>query len=137
MQLESIQNLQKTIDHLLNNGVGGMVWGDENTKANSWVLESLADKDDCSVGFVHIEKCSFGACGEHIHPDSKEYLIVVKGSILLNVDGKDVRVVKEGECCVVLKGQNHYSRPLEDGTKLVYVCVPQDPYLKKIKNVKE
>lgn len=132
MSLESIKNLQKTIDGLLRNGTGGFVWGTEADKArcNSWILEELHDAEDCSVGFVHISKVGFGPCGEHIHPDSKEYLIVVHGSIVFNVDGKDIRVVKAGECCVVEKGQSHYSRPLEDDTKLVYVCVPQDPYLR-------
>ena len=137
MTIESIQNLQKTIDTLLDKDSGGFVWGDRDTPANTWIIEPLYEEDDCSMGFVHIKDKNFGACGEHIHPESKEFLIVVSGSILLNVDGKDMRVVKEGECCVVEKAQSHFSRPLEDKTKIAYICVPQDRFLKKIGNIKE
>lgn len=130
--LDSIRKKQVTIDRLLKEGrlefgKGGI--------SNKWQLEPLYQKEDCTIGFVHISKVELGPCGEHVHPDSVEYLIVSNGSILLNVDGRDVRVVRKGECTAIKAGVKHFSRPLEDGTKLVYVCVPNDAGIPEMDNI--
>ena len=126
--LESIKQQQMTIDKLLQDetleiGRGGI--------SNKWQLEPLFTDDNCTVGFVHISNVELGACQEHVHPESKEYLIVVKGSILLNINGVDTRVLKVGECAAVNANTKHFSRPLEDDTKLIYVCVPNDSFFSK------
>jgi len=122
-KLKSIQKVQKTIDALLHSGkfaVGG------KGLTNNWVLEPFHQGKSCSVGFVHIKDKKAGPCAEHVHQDAREFLIVVTGSVMLNVNGNDVRVLEVGDCGVVDAGDLHYSRPLSDDTKLVYVCIPAD-----------
>jgi mannose-6-phosphate isomerase-like protein (cupin superfamily) len=126
--LTNVKAMQLTIDKLLERGTLALKdpHGESATVANTWVLEPLYQNEDCSVGFVHIPHVELGKCETHVHQHSIEYLIVVKGSILLNIDGRDVRVVREGECCAVEAGVLHHSKPLTDDTKLVYVCIPED-----------
>lgn len=127
--IENVKAMQLTIDKLLDRGT--MALKDcrlsDNSVANKWILEPMYSGPDCSVGFVHIASLELGPCDAHIHKDSIEYLIVVKGSIILNVDGRDIRVVREGECCAVPAGSTHFSKPMSDDTKLAYICVPEDP----------
>ena len=134
-QLEEIAQKQVTIDALLEAGDIKKRNGDNS----GWTLEPLYSKEDCDLGFVHIDKIEAGRCPDHIHEDSVEYLIVVSGEILFNVEGRDLRKVKEGEVAVVPAGLSHHSKPLADNTKLVYVCVPKDPGMriltKRINNV--
>ena len=128
--LNKIKSRQLTIDKLLERG--SLVLKNSAGVSNAWVLEPLYQGKDCSVGFVEIKESNIGPCEPHAHNDSKEYLIVVKGSILLNVEGRDVRIVREGECSAIPASTSHYSRPLENDTKLVYVCVPTDEDMFKI-----
>ena len=126
--IENVKAMQSTIDLLLERGTlalkNPLVHSD--SVANKWILEPLYSGKDCSLGFVHISHLELGPCDAHIHKNSIEYLIVVKGSIILNVDGRDIRVVREGECCAVPAGSMHFSKPMSDDTKLVYICVPED-----------
>ena len=126
--MDSIRQKQATIDLLLEEG--SMEFGSGGL-SNRWQLEPLYQEVDCSLGFVHISTIELGPCAEHIHPESTEYLIVVKGSVVLNIDGVDLRVLKVGECASIPKGSKHFSRPLENDTKLIYVCIPRDDYLTK------
>jgi len=125
-EIDSLKAKQATVDMLLDDGSLGIGKGGVS---NKWLLEPLYHEKDCSIGFVHIAQVELGPCGEHVHPESIEYLIVIKGSILLNIDGMDTRIVKEGGCASIEEGVKHFSRPLESGTKLIYVCVPKDPHL--------
>ena len=126
--IENVKAMQNTIDMLLERGTMALKepWMRDNSLANKWVLEPLYHGKDCSIGFVHIAKVELGPCEPHIHKNSREYLVVVKGSVILNVNGRDVRVVREGECCAVDAGDVHYSKPMTDDTKLAYICVPND-----------
>lgn len=122
-KIQSIQKVQQSIDHLLEIGSLGLK-GIQST--NQWMLEPLHQGKSCSVGFVHIATRDAGPCQEHIHAEAKEYLIVVIGSVMLNINGQDVRLLKAGDCGVVQPGELHYSRPMEDDTKLIYACIPAD-----------
>jgi quercetin dioxygenase-like cupin family protein len=122
-KINSIKSVQKSIDDMLVRGAIGLK-GIHST--NQWLLEPLHQGKSCSVGFVHIADTEAGPCQEHVHLESREYLIVISGSVMLNVNGDDVRVLKPGDCGVVQPGEAHFSRPLENNTKLVYVCVPSD-----------
>ena len=128
--IQSIINKQKTIDMLLTEG--SLEFG-RGGVSNKWQIQPIYEDKDCSMGLVHIDKVESGPCEEHIHPGCREYLIVVKGSVLLNVEGRDVRVVNEGECAAVGAGIAHFSRPLEDGTKLAYITVPNDTTIPALK----
>lgn len=122
-KIKHLQDQQLTIDALLQSKDFS---ADFTDKDNLWILESLFDDGSCSVGFVNIDNKDIGPCKPHIHYDSKEYLICISGSFLLNINGNDVRTITEGECGVVIPGELHYSKPLHDNTKIVYVCVPAD-----------
>jgi len=125
-QMDSIKKKQATIDDLLSNGNLILSGNGEKVKCTKWVLKPIYQEDDCSVGFVTIDKKEIGPCDNHIHKDSIEYLIVVKGSLLLNLGGRDVRIVREGECASIGAGIQHFSTPLEDDTKMIYACIPRD-----------
>jgi quercetin dioxygenase-like cupin family protein len=123
-----ISRKQKTIDALL--GAGDLK--KKNGDNSGWVLEPIHSDKDCDMGLVYIDTVEAGRCKDHIHEESVEYLVVVKGSILFNIDGTDVRIVEEGEMATVPPGRLHHSKPLEDGTKLAYICVPRDPGMTKL-----
>lgn len=127
-QINNIANKQKTIDALLEAGDIKKRNGDNS----GWTLEPLYSKKDCDLGFVHIDKVEAGRCPDHVHEESAEYLIVIRGEILFNVDGRDLRTVREGEVAVVPAGVSHHSKPLVDNTKMVYVCVPKDPGMENL-----
>lgn len=130
-QLEKVKALQVTIDKMLEKGTMALKRpmhdvSDRDCPVGKWILQPLHEDPSCSVGLVHVPFVDIGKCETHTHPGSKEYLIVVSGSILLNIDGRDMRIVREGECCVVEEGQMHHSKPLVDNTTMVYVCIPRD-----------
>ena len=127
-ELNYITSKQKTIDALLDAGDMKKRNGDNS----GWTLEPIYSKSDCDIGFVRIEGVDSGRCADHVHEGSLEYLIVLRGSILFNIEGRDLRTVNEGEVCVVPAGVVHHSKPLEDDTKMVYICVPRDPGMKEL-----
>jgi mannose-6-phosphate isomerase-like protein (cupin superfamily) len=84
--------------------------------------------DKCSFGFA---SCSAegGVFPEHIHDGVHEYLICITGSFMetFGPNGKDgIRIVKEKECVSVPPNILHSSKPLENNTRLVYICIPRD-----------
>ena len=127
-QINAIAKRQVTIDALLEAGDIKKRNGD-NT---GWTLEPLYSKEDCDLGFVHIDTVEAGRCPEHVHESSVEYLIVVRGEVLFNLEGRDLRTIREGEVAVVPAGVTHHSKPLVDNTKMVYVCVPKDPGMENL-----
>ena len=136
-ELNKVKAMQLTIDKMLERGSMALrVPGTDASIENKWLLEPLYQGDDCSVGFVHIAHVEMGPCETHVHKGAREYLVVIKGSILLNVEGRDVRVVREGECAAIDAGALHHSKPLSDDTKLAYICVPRDTDIPKFKEIK-
>lgn len=134
-KLNGIKDNQKTIDDLLKEGA-------KLTKINSssWYLEPLYNDELCNIGFGNFagdlnqnEKNNVSV--PHYHKDNKEYLICVSGSVLLNIEGNFVRKLKVGDCALINPGEVHYSKPLEEHTKLIFICIPADiGYLKAFKN---
>jgi mannose-6-phosphate isomerase-like protein (cupin superfamily) len=124
--IATIKQKQRTIDDLLSAGDIKSVGVNGTSR---WVLDPLYQDGDCSIGFVYCSDVSVGDFPEHIHEDSKEYLIVVKGRIILNIDGENCREIGEGGCASIPAGAVHHSKPLEPDTKLAYICVPCDKNL--------
>ena len=129
-QLKGLKTAQMTVDKMLELGhvvlkISGKTPTD-STELNGWILEPLYQQEDCSIGFKYTPHKTTGPFETHVHPVSKEYYIVVKGSILLNINGQNVRIVKESECCTVDKGDLHHCTPLSDDTKFIYICIPED-----------
>ena len=127
-QLNIMASKQKTIDALLEAGDIKKRNGDNS----GWTLEPLYSKEDCDLGFVHIDKVEAGRCPDHVHEESIEYLIVLNGEILFNLEGRDLRTVRKGEIATVPAGISHHSKPLTDDTKMVYICVPRDPGMENL-----
>lgn len=121
--IDDIKKKQATIDDLLKAGDFSARMED---KPDKWVLEALHKDEKCDIGIVHIEKISFGPCTPHVHYSSKEFLICSSGCFVLNVNGNDIRTLKEGDCAVINPGELHYSKSLVDNTTIIYVCVPAD-----------
>lgn len=122
-EITTIKERQETIDALLESG---HLTSDASEIGSKWLLTPLIQSEECSVGIVDVVNITHGPCKPHIHYNSKEYLVCVSGSFILNVNGSDVRTVHKGECAVIREGELHYSRPLEDNTRMIYVCVPAD-----------
>ena len=135
-KVKHIKKIQVTVDNLLDAGDVKLRNGD-NT---GWTLTPLFTDNKCDIGFVDIDKVEAGRCPDHVHDGSVEYLIVLSGEILFNVDGRDLRIIKAGDVGVIPAGVPHHSKPLVDDTKMVYVCVPRDPGMEvltqRINNVK-
>lgn len=102
----------------------------------TWFLQPLYENDFCSVGIVSAKYREAGMCEPHVHPESVEYLIVTRGSIVINVDGQNVRKVRTGGVAVFQPKELHSCAPLEDNTELIYVTVPRDANIPVIKGVK-
>lgn len=101
---------------------------------DTWKLEVLYQKPECSIGFVECANASYaGSFPEHIHSDSVEYLICVRGSALFVMEGGVQRILNEGDCASIPPNREHFSKPLEDGTKIAYVCVPHDKSIPEIR----
>ena len=128
-KIQQVQEMQLTIDKMLEKGTMELNKPLKKTAGDvtkRWILQPLYEDKSCSVGLVHVPTMDLGQCETHVHPGSIEYLIVVKGKIMFNLEGRDMRIVREGEIAVVGVGQKHYSKPLTDDTSMVYVCVPRD-----------
>jgi len=138
-KLNGIRHAQKTIDELLSENKIPL----KNAEDVGWFIEPLYNEVDCNIGFGNFP-LPVDQLGEathsfppHYHKNNKEYLICVRGSAMLNIDGNFVRKLKVGDCALLHPGEVHYSKPLEKDTKIVYVCVPADPgYLKAFSKVK-
>lgn len=121
--LSDIRCKQKTIDDLLMSG-DIKTTGENGT--SRWELDILYQKEDCSMGFIYCDDLKAGKFPDHVHKKAKEYLIVVRGKIILNMHGENFRELVEGECASIPAGVVHHSVPLVPGTKIAYVCVPYD-----------
>lgn len=122
-EIDSIRSTQATIDVLLNLG---MVSDKSAVKAPaSWILDTLYNESDCTLGFAQADD-SLAEFPSHCHNGSIEYLIVAKGKIMFILAGIASRIVSVGECVSIPKNAIHVSKPLEKGTKLIYICVPFD-----------
>jgi quercetin dioxygenase-like cupin family protein len=132
-EVEGIQNQQRTIDKMLLCGTLALKDKTSTVKvANRWILEPLHNGEDCNVGFVEISEVKLGECEEHIHPKAKEYLIVVEGSLSLSIDGKFVKILQKGDCATIPPSIKHHCTPLENNTKLIYICIPGDLGMKTL-----
>jgi len=124
-----LQRMQATIDVLLAKGLVKLV-KDTPVKTAQWQLETLYQKLDCSIIFA------YGGCENpqgsyvdfpvHRHPKSKEYLICVAGSVVVEFLGIGMRILKVGDCCEIPCDIAHSTRPLEENSKLLAVCIPYD-----------
>jgi len=131
---QHIKEQQNTVDVLLHEGILGTERDENNIyfqKDMIGFLTLLYQEEDCSVGFVDYRK-KLKEDKENIplhqHFDSIQYIIVVKGSVLLKLlnNHEITRVMKVGECASIPLGINHKTIPLEEDSKIFFICIPKD-----------
>jgi len=94
----------------------------------TWKLDVMYQRKDCSLGFASCKQSGgIGTFPMHVHKDSAEYLICVRGSVLFSMEDGIQRILNEGDCASIPPNREHSTKALDDDTKLVYVCVPHDP----------
>lgn len=126
--MENIQKVQATIDDLL--GLKIITYKNDASKSSKWFIQELYHKDgECNIGFAEAPEIINETFTPplHKHPNSKEFIICVTGSVILNIGGI-TRVLKEGECASIPEGVLHYSKPLRSPAKLFYICIPNDTH---------
>jgi len=71
--------------------------------------EMLADyqRKESGVKFYHDNILQSGdSIGEHLHKEDEELYIIIEGTGLMKIDGKD-EPVKPGDVCITRKGHSH------------------------------
>lgn len=122
-KIDSIREAQATIDTLL---ASKSVVVDGGKSVDTWSIEELYAQEDCNLGFAYSDIGGRTHFPMHVHADSIEYLICVRGRLLLNIENKVTRVMNVGDCASIPVGVTHNTTPLEPYSKLVYVCIPPD-----------
>lgn len=122
-KLKNIRDVQQTIDTLLSSQ---KVVVDGGKCINTWSIEEVYTGKDCNFGFAYSDIDGKSTFPLHIHADSIEYLICVKGSVRLTIADKVTRILNTGDCASIPPGSLHTTTPLEPASKLVYVCIPPD-----------
>jgi len=61
----------------------------------------------------------------HIHKNSIEYLVVIKGKFLLKID-EEVRSMVKGDCASIPLGVKHSCVSLEDDSQIIGICIPPE-----------
>jgi quercetin dioxygenase-like cupin family protein len=128
-KINGIKDTQKTVDGLIE------LWGKglkPHLPFTNWDVNILNAKQNCSIGVVNINTVDTGPCESHMHKDSKEFIIVVAGKLLLNIEGTYIRTLTIGDCATINFGQIHYVSALVDNTSFIYICIPEDKGLTKL-----
>lgn len=125
IKLDDIKEVQKTIDTLLSEKEIFMRNG-TCLNSNSWSIKEMYSGDECNFGFAYSDDKGEFSFPSHVHMDSIEYLICVRGRVLLNILDMATRILNVGDCAAVPKNVVHNTTPLEPASILVYVCVPPD-----------
>jgi len=132
----SIKNTQDSIDTILKLGTlkidrKNLITGDKQ----KWFIQGIYSDEDCSVAmgvFPGIPGTQDSISIPHLHENNKEYLIGVKGSFSLFINGKFARTIKVGDVAAINSGDVHYSIPLEQNAKALAICVPADEIYKDV-----
>jgi len=122
-KLETIREVQQTIDSLLSTQ---SVVIDGGKSLDAWSIEEIYTGEECNFGFAYSDVGGRATFPLHIHAESVEYLLCVKGSVRLTIADKVTRVLKVGDCASIPPGAIHTTTPLAPSCKLVYVCIPPD-----------
>lgn len=118
--VQSIKQKQNTIDSLLSKRLISL----DRTNTLKWILESLYMSRDCTISFAYCSNIDIGSFPEHCHPNVKEFIVCIEGSVDIWLNEQCKKTLKRGDFFVVKPGVNHVSKPLEENTKLLTVCVP-------------
>jgi len=122
-KLQDIRAVQASIDTLLSEQ---SITVSTDESPGTWSIEEVYTGEECNFGFAYSDADGKASFPEHVHTGSVEYLICVKGRVLLDMNDKVTRVLNVGDCASIPPGIPHNTKPLEPASKLVYVCVPPD-----------
>ena len=128
LRFQKIKDSQETLDQLINNGIlkiglDGLTTTAEGHRACTDVLYSTPET---TVAITKVRDEGF-ILPWHVHPAQVQYLIVIKGSmVVLFGDTNTSRVLKAKECAAVPQGVRHQLRVYENETHFVHITVPAD-----------
>jgi len=127
-KVKEIKQLNRNINELLD--VGQL----HITRSNG---TDFLDKKEIPVGIRPIysepEVCvcvgkfpqKGGVIDDHLHQGCREYFVITKGKMLLNIEGVK-RIMRARDCAAVDEDQIHSCEGLEDNTEYIVISVPQD-----------
>jgi mannose-6-phosphate isomerase-like protein (cupin superfamily) len=134
--LESLLRNNKLLDNVsdrldgLRSMFGGDVAGGLKAVYNGFVIAEEIDNitifEDDLCNLQHsVYKSTLVTYPYHSHKDSTQYLICVKGSFIVMLDGTP-RVLGRGECVSIPIGMSHSVRALEDNSSMIAINVPPE-----------
>lgn len=130
-KIERMQTRLRTIDNLIKAGEI-RAHGDVLTADKQVMLQTIYGEDSTvTVG-------EFGLVGgrvsDHIHEGVAQFIVCVKGSFNI-VTSKWARVIHPSDCASIPKDVTHSVTALENDSKLIAVCVPEEGnYVKSMGN---
>ncbi|WP_308915906.1 cupin domain-containing protein [Jannaschia sp. LMIT008] len=74
--------------------------------ATHWAPETVATYNDNEVMVVKVK----GEFPFHLHEDTDDFFLILKGEVTIDVEGEDPQVCKPGQLCIVPKGRTHRPR---------------------------
>ena len=85
------------------------------TVTGYWAPERVATYNDNEVMVVRIK----GEFPFHVHEDSDDFFLILRGEVHMDVEGGETRVCGPGQLCIVPKGTTHRPRAPEEAEILL------------------
>ncbi|MEM9798407.1 MAG: cupin domain-containing protein [Pseudomonadota bacterium] len=80
-----------------------------------WAPKRVATYNDNEVTVVRIK----GEFPFHIHDDSDDFFLILKGHVHIDIDGSETQICGPGEMCIIPKGRRHRPRAPEEAEILL------------------
>ena len=95
--------------------------GGDGTVAITEILKKGEYKGQARlIGTITLQKgCSIGA---HVHENEEEIFYIIDGTATYNDNGEEV-ILKKGDCCICLGGEEHSIRNNEEETLTVFAVI--------------
>nr|WP_281494067.1 cupin domain-containing protein [Jannaschia sp. S6380] len=83
--------------------------------AEHWAPERVATYNDNEVMVVKLR----GEFPFHIHEDSDDFFLILKGEVHIDIEGEVTQVCGPGQLCVIPRGRRHRPRAPEEAEILL------------------
>ncbi|MGB3409220.1 MAG: cupin domain-containing protein [Jannaschia sp.] len=80
-----------------------------------WDPKQVATYNDNEVMVVKVR----GEFPFHVHADSDDFFLILRGQVLIDIDGEATQVCNAGDLCIVPKGRTHRPRAPEEAEILL------------------
>ncbi len=74
--------------------------------ATHWDPQRIATYNDNEVMVVKVR----GEFPFHVHADSDDFFLILKGNVLIDIEGEETQVCGAGDLCVIPAGKTHRPR---------------------------